>query len=214
MRGIVSRAVDQVRKASARTQAIAIAESPGALVVPATNVYPSVTNSNVLLLQMTPAEGTKLSGGDKTLCKERLKHTLASLETVIVMIFASWCQHCHNQMPLLGELGERHVIMVDGDCLPADILSGNDSVTSFAVEYFPTFAVYKDGKLHRMSSLAEAMNMYDDTGADNVSSAGRVRLRQNDTHRLVVEDDSQRSREYPENAEPTDVNLSFRDDLV
>ena len=68
MRGIVSRAVDQVRKTSARVSAIAIAESPGALVVPATNVYPSVSNSNVLLLQMTPAEGTRLSGPDKTLC--------------------------------------------------------------------------------------------------------------------------------------------------
>lgn len=213
MRGIVSRAVDQVRKTSARTSAIAIAESPGALVVPATNVYPSVSNSNVLLLQMIPAEGTRLSGPDKTLCKERLKHTLASLETVIVMIFASWCQHCHNQMPMLGDLEERHVVMVDGDCLPADILSGNDSITSFTVEYFPTFAVYKNGKLHRTNSLAEAKDMYDETGADNATSAARVRIRQNDTHRLVVEDDSQRSREYPENAASTDVNLSFMDDL-
>jgi thiol-disulfide isomerase/thioredoxin len=109
---------------------------------------------------------TLIENKDKKKCGSDFVATLKSHETAIVMIFADWCGHCHKMMPEFGGAADgskRAAIMVNGDHLPDDIMSGSHEIMDGAVEFFPNLRVWDGQRLLRPDnmSIVSAIQKYD-----------------------------------------------------
>lgn len=103
---------------------------------------------------------------DKARCKAALKDYLDATDRVLIMVFAPWCQHCHTMMPLFAAAARgRTAIMVNGDCMPDEVMAGQDCMPS--VGYFPFLAVKARGTVTAVSSPEEAVTAYDAAAVDS-----------------------------------------------
>lgn len=137
-----------VRKLSARSSTMQ-----------ASKKYKAVGEVHVTLIENT----------DKNKCRDDLVTTLKSHDKAIVMIFADWCGHCHNMMPEFGGAADgskRVAIMVNGDHLPDDVMSGSHEIMDGAVEFFPNLRVWDGKKLLKpdLMSIGSAIQKYDAIG--------------------------------------------------
>lgn len=64
--------------------------------------------------------------------------------TVLVEIYASWCPHCHNMMPVVEDVK----VLLDGraNVYQFDIDKFREFADSLGVESIPTFIVFKNGE--------------------------------------------------------------------
>ena len=80
---------------------------------------------------------------DKALREKTVRKWLSSHPDAVVVVFAPWCKHCHNMLPVLGEAARKHAsipaILVDYEALPKSAWSGDGAI--HACEYFPTVLV-------------------------------------------------------------------------
>ncbi len=58
----------------------------------------------------------------------------------VVVFSAKWCSYCQKQNIVLQELNDIWIGKVDGDASP-------DLASEYGVMGFPTFVIFKDGKL-------------------------------------------------------------------
>tara|TARA_B110001452_G_scaffold266159_2_gene272317 strand:+ start:2187 stop:3053 length:867 start_codon:yes stop_codon:yes gene_type:complete len=102
----------------------------------------------------------KMTQDDKERCKTALRNYLDQNDRVIILLFAPWCQHCKHLMPnFAASLGDRKAIMVNGDSMPEDIMSGKSWFPK--VEYFPLLVVHRGGEITLTNSPEEAVTHYD-----------------------------------------------------
>lgn len=105
-----------------------------------------VTTGNIMAFQhMEATEREEL--------KEKFMNWLQTHENAIIMIFAPWCPHCKQAMPILHQLmlasqeDDIHFVVVNAEAFPAGTFTeGADGEAAFIkCEYFPTF-VAKNGQ--------------------------------------------------------------------
>jgi thiol-disulfide isomerase/thioredoxin len=64
----------------------------------------------------------------------------------VIMVFATWCPHCHAMMPALSQATKQSnapTLMVDSDALSSEDLSGG--LTGIEISALPTVIYVKDG---------------------------------------------------------------------
>lgn len=75
---------------------------------------------------------------------------------VMVEFFATWCPHCQRMAPVVDELAtmvadQATVYRVDVDASP-------DLANEYAPNGFPTFAMFRDGKLVREATGEQSLD--------------------------------------------------------
>ena len=140
---------------------------------------------------------------NKEQCVKDLQEELKKLgSTVVVMIFADWCGHCHNMMKTTA-LGEEKipVVMVNGDHLTESFMTENK------VEYYPNVRLYdpRTNMLSEPKSIDEAVEQAREELKTGVSS--KIATFKNVQNAQLS--DSSLSQEV----NPADGRLSFLDDL-
>ena len=174
--------------------------------------------------KLTPAKITQQQKAD---CQTALLEYLQDKKKAIIMVFAPWCGHCHNMMPVFAAASTGlNAIMVNGDCLPENVMAGtSQQLTIPAVGHYPFLMVYKDGRFTKAGSPNEAVEMYHEEaetaegdsdktlGAASVASTMRSRILQPDSTRFVSEQDASPSRGMPAFSSEPKMDTSFMDSL-
>lgn len=201
--------------------------------------YTEISKSqHIALIQAglaTKADAAKITASDKADCQAALLRFVQQKGKAIIMVFAPWCGHCHNMMPVFGSTCmDMNAIMVNGDCLPDDVMAGTSSTLSIpAVGYYPFLMVYKNHKFTKVASPDEAVEMYNaddaspsngaegDAEGDAEGSLGmfetvmsaRRNILQPDSKRFVTEQDASPSRGMPALSSNAHTDTSFMDNL-
>ena len=108
-------------------------------------------------------EVDEITPKNKEKCTEELHKLLSTEKDLIIFVFAPWCAHCHNMMPLFRLVAnDRNAVMVNGDCLTDEMMSGKDLLPT--IEYFPTLLFFKGktGHFTKVKQPEELANLYDE----------------------------------------------------
>ena len=161
VRGMVSRAGVAI---SAR---VAQLRDTDVFTYDASRFYAEAKTSSVISLVEKHARDNKaltaaeLTDADRAACKTALKTFLDANDRVLIMVFAPWCGHCKGMMPrFAAAVGDRKAIMVNGDCMPEDVMAGRDCLPT--VGYYPLLLVHRGGTATVAGSPEEAIRMYDE----------------------------------------------------
>ena len=126
------------------------------------NVMPanaSLTTSNlpsdtkVKLIDCAKSKSDKdawksMTDAEKAACEKAARSVVASHPKAVFLFYAPWCPHCHSAMAGFSEAAASASVpfyMVNAEALPRSAFVGPKAL--LALEYFPTFAVLKEGKL-------------------------------------------------------------------
>lgn len=75
---------------------------------------------------------------------DHFKKELAEHKNLIAKFHANWCPHCVNSVAFVEELANKyntvHFVQIDVD-------ANKDLVQEYGVDGFPTFVVFKEGKI-------------------------------------------------------------------
>lgn len=169
---------------------------------------------------------SKITQRQKADCQAALLEYLQEKGRAIIMVFAPWCGHCHNMMPVFASATTGlNAIMVNGDCLPEEVMAGTSQQLKIpAVGYYPFLMVYNNGFFAKVGSPKEAVETYNaeaeelesdsnKLNGENRASTMRSRILQPDSKRFVSEQDASPSRGMPAYSSDPKMDTSFMDSL-
>lgn len=177
--GMLSFAVDTL---SARIADVtdAVALTDGTLT--ASKVLTNVSDNTIRLIDAENAARDKdaykvLSEQEKEKNGIKTKNWLNNHDNAVVMVFARWCEHCHNSMKPLSEAVSKSghaCLMVNADAVPTHLIDGGSTSISH-IEYFPTFLVKKNGVMETARSANDATQKLENA-LQTATAAGVVSL--------------------------------------
>lgn len=96
---------------------------------------------------------------EKEACFKTATQWLAEHPHAVVALFAPWCQHCHNAMPIMADMSSKHpdipFAMIDAESLPSYAIGNGEKSIAFC-EYFPTILARYPGRMDRMETIDQA----------------------------------------------------------
>lgn len=148
----------------------------------ASKVLSNVSNNTIRLIDADNAAKNNdaykhLTEQDKEKNGMRMKNWLKHHDNAVVMVFARWCEHCHNSMKPLSEAVSKSghsCLMVNADAVPTHLIDGGSTSISL-IEYFPTFLVKKNGVMETARSADDATQKLENA-LQTATAAGVVSL--------------------------------------
>lgn len=121
----------------------------------ASKKMPDATSERMQLISSDTKDEKELKKNEKMLRK-----LMKSKKTMTIVIFASWCGHCHNMIKEISRVTSESprcthpYVLVDADAVASSAFTGENAV--YPLEHFPTVIVNKGGDKAVVSSAEEA----------------------------------------------------------
>lgn len=115
-----------------------------------------------------------MSDDEKKKVEATTRKLIKKHDKLIVMLFAPWCPHCHDMMPVMAKTAKANpgvnFLFVNAETLPRSAFQGDDAI--FNLEYFPSVCKKKNGKLEAVTTdLEEAVKEVEGTDTSVVKAS-------------------------------------------
>lgn len=125
-----------------------------------------------------PDAWKSLSADEKKDVERGARAWLQEHTTALVLVFAPWCAHCTTAKAVVSRIAAERkmdVLMINAESVTEKALTGGDAIVH--CDYFPLYAVHKDGKTEAVATAHEAVAQLEavaDADTEESAVAGMV----------------------------------------